>query len=153
MKKAIVFSLAAAFMAGCGGSNTSQPTTGTQSADGNWAAAIANPLGQPGITFTFTMAQSGGSSSMMNMSNLQMTTLSVCFGAGSVMTGQMGGGMMGAGSQITMDMWSDAAHTGNHLNMVMTMNATMDGMTGTYTLTGGTGGCVSSSGTITMTRH
>jgi hypothetical protein len=64
----------------------------------------------------------------------------------------MGGGMMGPGTRITMDLWSDAARTGNHLQMVMVMNDRMDGMTGTYTLTGVTPGCNSGSGTITMGR-
>ena len=142
MQKLIAVALAAVFMTGCGGSNSSPATMQTQSADGNWAATITSPASQPVIGFTFTMTQgSGTGSTMMNMNNMQMTTTSNCFGAGSVMTGQTAGGMMmGPGMQITMDLWSDVAHSGNHLNMVMTMNGSMNGMTGTYTLTGGTGG-------------
>jgi len=97
---------------------------------------------------------------MMSYSNLQMLNMTPCFGEGSVMSstgtmsgGMMGGGMMGPGSQMTMDLWSDSAHTGNHLQMVMVMNDRMDGMTGTYVLTGVTPGCVSGSGTLTMGRR
>lgn len=142
------------FLIGCGGSGTSPVQV--QSADGNWSATTATPTTGPTLpTFTFTMMH--GSGSMMTMSNFQMVTTTACFGPGSVMTtsgqmtGGMMGGMMGPGTQITMDLWSDAAHTGNHLTMVMVMNSGMNGMTGTYTLTGVTPGCSSGSGTLTMT--
>lgn len=141
-------------LVGCGGGNMSHTPSQVQAADGNWTAPQATPATGPTLpTFTFTMKYCCGS--MMNMSQFQMATTTACFGPGSVMTttGQMSGGMMGPGTQITMDLWSDAAHTGNHLNMVMVMNAAMTGMTGTYTLTGVTPGCSSGSGTISMSRQ
>jgi len=143
----------------CGGGGNTHPQALTQTANGTWAATSAVPSSGPALpTFTFTMMQ--GSGSMMSFSNMQMINTTACFGAGSVMVtsgpmsgGMMGSGMMGPGTQIVMDLWSDAAHTGNHLNMVMVMNGGMDGMTGTYTLTGVTPGCASGSGTISMGRR
>ena len=145
-------------LAGCGGTTAARQDLSMPSANGTWAEVSATPASGPVPPgFSFTMMTGGAS--MMSFSNLQMLNLTPCFGEGSVMSstgmmsgGMMGGGMMGPGNQITMDLWSDATHTGNHLQMVMVMNDRMDGMTGTYTLTGVTPGCSSGSGTITMGR-
>lgn len=144
---------------GCGGSGTAQHQPKALSANGTWLTTLATPASGP-TPPTFSFSMTGGTGSMMNISNMQMINTTGCFGAGSVMTstapisgGMMSGGMMGPGTQIVMDLWSDAAHTGNHLNMVMVMTGTMDGMTGTYTLMGVTPGCLSGSGTISMGRH
>jgi hypothetical protein len=158
MSKLLGVMLASLVLTGCGGGGAAQAPMQATSADGTWAATTANPTtGPTPPTFSFTMTHNSGS--MMTMGNLQMVVTTGCFGPGSVMTttGQMSGGMMGGmmgpGTQITMDLWSDAAHTGNHLTMVMVMNSGMNGMTGTYTLTGVTPGCSSGSGTITMTHQ
>lgn len=146
-------------MGGCGGSGTTQPQPQSQSANGTWMTTSASPASGP-TPPNFSFSMMGGAGSMMNISHMQMINTTACFGPGSVMTstapmsgGMMSGGMMGPGTQIVMDLWSDAAHTGNHLNMVMVMNGNMDGMSGTYTLTGVTPGCLSGSGTISMGRH
>lgn len=144
---------------GCGGSGSTHSSSQMAPATGTWATTSAIPATGPVPPgFSFTMME--GSGSMMNLSGMKMLNTTGCFGEGSHMVtnapmsgGMMGGGMMGPGTQVVMDLWSDAAHTGNHLHMVMTMNGSMDGMTGTYTLEGVTPGCTSGSGSISMGRR
>jgi len=146
-------------VAGCGGSGSTHSASQVAPMNGTWATTSATPATGPVPPgFSFTMMEGGGS--MMSLSGMKMLNTTGCFGEDSHMVtnatmsgGMMGGGMMGPGTQVVMDLWSDAAHTGNHLHMVMTMNGSMNGMTGTYTLEGVTPGCMSGSGTMSMGRR
>ncbi len=155
MKKLSIFLAVAGllFVAACGGG--SKTTQQQASATGSWTTTLSSSTGQQQpITFNFGMNQSG---SMLNISNLNFANVNNCFGAGSVMTGQMmnSGSMMMAGMQmqITMDMWSNQDKSGNHLTMQMGMpSGNNNQMTGTFTLTGVTQGCTSQTGSVTMNR-
>lgn len=147
------------FLSGCGGGGSTHSPSQAALVNGTWATTSVTPATGPvPPSFSFTMME--GSGSMMSLSGMTMLNTTGCFGADSHMVtnapmsgGMMSGGMMGPGTQVVMDLWSDAAHTGNHLHMVMTMNGSMDGMTGTYTLEGVTPGCTSGSGTMSMGRR
>ncbi len=143
-------------LVGCGGNDKSLTTSNTiTSADGSWtASATSVASGTQPMNMNFTM-MSSGTGGMMNFSGIQITTQSSCFGSGTMMTATitMGGMMMGSGSAttMTMDMWSAAGQTGNHLHATMTMSSDMHSGSGQYTLTGVTTGCMNDSGTFTMT--
>ncbi len=143
---------------GCGGKDPVLQNTAAD-ANGSWTASATayQGAGTSPLDFTFTMTSSG-MNGMMNFSNFQVGQ-NACFGPNSVMTGTMTmsgtvGGMMGGTGSATMsmDMWSNADKTGNHLHVDMTMASGMGSATGQYTLTGVTAGCVSSSGSFSMHR-
>lgn len=122
-------------------------------ATGNWEATLTNSVtDHQSLTFSFNMNQSGR---MLNMSSVSFQNADNCFGAGSVMSGQsMDSGIMaGMQMQMSIDMWSNSDHTGNHLTMQMGMpTGSNNQMNGTYTLTGAMGGCESQTGTAMMSR-
>lgn len=136
----------------CGGSNnsSSQPTNpGT----GTWSATVAAASGSQLGSFTFNMMQNNTALSGSNMNFSNMGTLGSCFGAGTVMNGQMGPGMMNGGN---VDMTMSWTPSGSTLTNTMVMKGTMaTGMgsgNGAFTLTGQTSGCTSQNGTFSMTR-
>lgn len=138
------------FLSACGdGSSNKQQANAT----GNWTTTLtSNATGQQTLTFNFGMNQSGNT---FTMSNMNFPVPNECFGSSSVMVGQMmtSGMMSGMQMQITMDMWSNADKSGNHLTMQVGMpTGNNNQMTGTFTLAGVTPGCTSQPGTVTMSR-
>ncbi len=138
-------------LAACGGGSSSQQTA---TPNGNWTATLTSTAStQQPITFTFGMNQNGNT---LTMSGMNFNNMNNCFGTGSVMSGQMMGssGMMaGMQMQMSMEMWSNSDHTGNHLVMTMGMpSGNNNQLSGAFTLTGVTSGCESETGTVTMTR-
>lgn len=132
----------------CGGSGG---RTAAQSSplEGAWLGAVSDTQGHQTLAFDFQMGDCPCGS--LTVSGLHMIQASACFGADSTMTAQMAGGMMGGGGTMTLDLWSGPGTTGNHLHVEVAMNGTMNRGTGSYTLTGVTEGCLSATGTFTMT--
>ena len=133
---------------GCGGSSN---VTSSNPASGAWSETLANPAGQQLGSFTFDITQNNTAltGSTMNFSN--MGTLAQCFGAGTVMTGQMGPGMMNGGGMTMSMSWTAPDGTGtNTITMQGNMAMGMGSGSGTFTMTGQTPGCPSETGTFTM---
>ncbi len=148
MKVPTLVVVAVLLLFACCGSDNNKNTNAT----GNWDATLTNSVtDHQSLTFSFNMNQSG---SMLNMSSISFQNADNCFGTGSVMSGQSGSGMMGGMQmQMSIDMWSNSDHTGNHLTMQMGMpGGNNNQMNGTYTLTGSMGGCESQTGTAIMSR-
>lgn len=133
---------------GCGGSSNVTPGN---PASGAWSETLASPAGQQLGSFTFDITQNNTAltGSTMNFSN--MGPLAQCFGAGTVMTGQMGQGMMNGGSMTMSMSWTAPNSTvTNILTMQGNMSMGMGSGSGTFTMTGQTPGCPSETGTFTM---
>lgn len=152
---AVVLAIA---LAGCG-AVTHIAETSSSPATGNWTETLLAPSGQQMGTFTFSMTQNSAmfTGSGMNFTNMPLN-FAQCFGAGTLMTGQMnGGGMNGGmmnGGSMTMTMsWTMPGTTlTNTLTMQGTMSSGMGSATGTFNLVGQTPGCNSQSGSFTMSR-
>lgn len=142
-------------LAACGGSSSSnspsQPPANP--ATGAWTETLANASGQQLGMFSFSMMQNGTALSGNNMNFSNMATLGPCFGTGTVMTGQMGPGMMNGGDvNWTMSWTPPGSAATNTLVMKGTMGMGMGSGNGTFTLTGQTPGCTSQTGTFSMSR-
>ena len=152
MKCAGIFTIVilASVLAACGSSNSSN----TNPANGLWSEALSSSTAQPLGSFTFSMAQNGTVLSASDLNFAGMGSLAPCFGAGTVMSGQMGQGMMN-GSMMTMSMSWTAPNSGgtNSIAMSGNMGMGMHSGSGTFTLTSHTPGCMSGHGNFTMTHQ
>lgn len=137
--------LVATMLLGCGGGNgsTSNPANGT------WSATLDTSSGEQLGSFTFDMTQNNTQLSGSNMNFANMGSLSQCFGAGTMMNGQMGPGMMNGGTMSMTMSWTQSGLT-NTLTMQGNMAQGMVSGSGTFSLTAQTSGCVSQSGDFTM---
>jgi len=139
---AIMFFLVLA-LSGCGGGSSS-------TINGNWSATLTNQDGSPALSFTVTLAQSG---STLNVTNLTFTTSSSCFALGTTATGAFtatgtSGGVTTGTFQLTVQSGSGNTNGANQLTLEGTL--TNNSITGNWTLTGTGAGC-SGSGAFTMT--
>ncbi len=145
----LAFLLSTALVA-CGGSSSTKTTTNP--ATGAWTETLATASGQQEGSFGFNMTQNNTNLTGSNMNFANMGSLAQCFGAGTVMNGSMGPGMMNGGTMNMTMSWTPSGSTATN-TMVMQGNMVM-GMgsgSGSFTLTGQTQGCTSQTGTFTMT--
>jgi hypothetical protein len=138
----------------CGGSSSnssSQPPT--DQGTGTWSATLTTASNQQLGSFTFNMMQNNTSLSGSSMNFGNMGSLGSCFGAGTVMSGQMGPGMMNGGTMNMTMTWTPPGGTStNTMTMKGNMASGMGSGSGTFTLTGQTPGCTSQSGNFNMSR-
>jgi hypothetical protein len=156
MKRAGTFAaiLLTAALIACGGTTSSVTrTTGTTNlATGAWSETLASSSGQQLGSFTFNLTQNNTALTGSNMNFTNMSSLAQCFGAGTVMSGQMGPGMMNGGMMtITISSMSPGSTETNTMIMQGTMTMGMGSGSGTFNLTGHTPGCTSQTGTFSMT--
>jgi len=135
----------AMMLSGCG-NNSNNGTI-----NGNWTAALMNSSsgGSPVFNFTATFTQSSGSG--VTITNLNFSTATPCFAAGSTATGgfTLSGnqnGVMSGGFQMNIQ------STGS-TNNLLTLQGTVSNNTisGTWSLSGTTSGC-SGNGSFTMNK-
>ena len=132
-------------LAGCGTNSTNG------NINGNWTAALMNSSsgGSPVFDFTATFTQSSGSG--VTITNLNFTTATPCFAAGSTASGgfTLSGnqnGVTSGGFQMNIQ---STGTTGNLLTLQGTVSNNT--ISGTWSLSGTTSGC-SGSGAFTMNR-
>jgi hypothetical protein len=143
--------LTAALIA-CGGATMSSPTRTTK-ATGAFSETLSNSTNQQLGSFSFNMTQSDTALNGSGMNFANMGSLAQCFGAGTVMSGQTGPGMMNGGTlTMTMSFMPSGSTETNTMTMEGTMAMGMDSGSGTFTLTGQTPGCTSQTGTFSMTQ-
>ena len=127
---ALAITLAIA-LTGCG------TTPGT--INGFWTATLTNPAGTPALAFQTTFLQGGGTG--LTISNFAFTTSGSCFVSGQTSeTGSvsLGGNYNGkVTGSLAMIVTSTVPNANNLLNLKGTVNGGT--ITGTWTLTGGTG--------------
>jgi hypothetical protein len=138
----------------CGG--TPSNMTDTHPPTGAWSEALADSTWQPLGSFTFDISRSDTFLTGGSINFADMGSLSECFAAGTVMTGQIDQGMMNGGTMtMTMSMsWTAPNGMGtNTLTMQGAMTVGMDSASGTFILTGQTSSCISQMGTFTMNKN
>jgi hypothetical protein len=161
MKRAGAFAtiLLAAALIACGGATTSSPmkttgTTGTtNTATRAWSETLSNSMNQHLGSFTFNLTQNSTALNGSGMSFANMGSLAQCFGAGTVMSGQMGPGTMNDSTMTMTISWTPSGSTAtNTMTMQGTVAMGMGSGSGTFTLTGQMPGCTSQTGTFSMTQ-
>ena len=154
MKSIGIFALIALAIlsSACGGGSSSTNPANTNPANGTWSETLSGATGQPLGSFTFTVAQNDTTLTGTEMNFANIGSLGSCFDTGTVMTGQMGQGMMNGGAMTMSRCWtaSNAAGT-NCMTMQGNMGMGMHSGSGAFTLTGHTPGCTSQQGTFMMT--
>jgi hypothetical protein len=138
-------------MGACGGGSSASHTT---SANGTWTETLSSATAQPLGSFTYSITQNNSALTGGNLNFANMGQLDQCFGAGTVMSGQMGQGMMNGGNMgMSMTMsWTAPDNAGtNTMTMQGGMGMSMQSGSGTFVLTGESPGCMSQEGTFTMT--
>ncbi len=143
-----VVGLVIAFAA-CGDNSATKTNPGT----GVWSTTLITSTNQTLGSFPFNMTQNGTTLTASNMNFSSMpAAFDDCFGAGTVMSGQMGAGMMNGGTMtMTMSFTPPGSNLTNTLVMQGSMGLGMLSGSGTFTLAGQTPGCTSQTGTFTMT--
>lgn len=132
---------AALVLAGCGGSNN-----GSSSINGSWTATLT---GTQNFSFTATLAQSG---STVTITNLSFTTSQSCFSSGATasgsftLAGNTGGVMTGT---FQMSILSAAGDPDGSNNLTLQGTLTGNSISGNWTLSGTGAGCTAA-GTFTM---
>jgi hypothetical protein len=135
-----------AMFSACGGNSSNNNGVNV---NGSWSAALYDSGGNPQLTFTTSLVQSGNNG--ISVQNLTFTTNSACFVDGGSATGALvisgdTSGVTSAGVQLTVT--SVGSSAGNTLMLNGTFkNSTING---TWTLNGGVG--CNGNGTFTMTR-
>ncbi len=141
-------------LAACGGSGARS----SQPANGFWSVTLTNPASPENgqvLSFTFNMNQNGNA---LTGSSMNLNEPTSCFAQDSTISGQLAAGAGQAmGMQVTVVSGPSLGTGQNQLVLSGTMtpasNGAVNGATGTFVLTGVTPGCVSTSGTFTMTRQ
>ncbi|HTM38364.1 MAG TPA: hypothetical protein VL156_16555 [Terriglobales bacterium] len=138
----------AAFLSACAGGSPS-----STSANGSWSAELSTPAQpQPGV-FSFNLTQTNTTLSANTLNFSGLGNLSPCFGAGTILSGNLGPAMMNSSAvAMTMSWTPPGAVATNTMTMQGNLGSTMASGAGTFVLTGQTAGCASQSGTFTMTR-
>jgi hypothetical protein len=136
----------------CGGKPSNMAST--LAATGAWTETLADASWQPLGSFSFDISLNENllAGSRLNFSN--MGSLAECFGAGSVMTGQLDQDVMSDSTMNLSISWT--AHNGAGTNTITMQGAMAMGMgsgSGTFTLTGQTPGCRSQTGTFTINKR
>ncbi len=135
----------------CGGGSSSSTTTTTNPATGAWTETFTTTSGQQVASFAFNMTQNNTNLMGSNMNFANMGSFAQCFGAGTVMNGSMGPGMMNGGTMTMTMSWTPSGSTQtNTMTMQGNMAMGMGSGSGTFTLTGQTAGCTSQTGNFTM---
>jgi hypothetical protein len=138
-------------MAGCGGSNGSNSTSGN--VNGNWKASLTNSDGTPAYAFSTTFTQNGDGT--VAVTNFSFTSTGSCFDSPSTtqtgsfaLTGNFNGNVSGNfGMTIT------SGFSGASTQNVLALQGTVSGgntIAGTWNLTG-TSGC-KGNGNFTITK-
>ena len=129
-------------LVGCGSNNKSANITGT------WSAALTDANGNQAFAFTTALVEN--SDGTLSFTNLTFSTNSSCFVSGETesgsftLSGDFNGNVTGKfGMTVT-----SGTPSGNTLNLSGSVNGNT--ITGTWTLTGGTG--CTGSGNFTMTK-
>ncbi len=130
----------------CGGSNSS---SNSGNVNGNWTATLTNPDGSPAFSFTTSLSQVASGSSV-TVTNLNFSSSSPCFVSGTTATGSfsLSGNFNGNVTGSYGMTLTSGTPVGNQL--VLQGAVTNNTITGTWTLTGGTG--CTGSGNFTMTK-
>jgi hypothetical protein len=133
-------------LSACGGGAGS---SNAGNVNGNWTATLNNPDGSPAFAFTTSLTQNSNSSSI-TVTNLSLNTSSPCFVSGTTATGTFGfAGNFNGNVTGTYDMTlSSGMPSGNQLALQGTVNNNT--ISGTWTLTGGTG--CTGAGSFTMNK-
>lgn len=126
-------------LTGCGGGGGPANTL-----TGNWSATLTTPDGTTFLTFIVTLTQ--GNSSVIGVSNLNVSSVSSCFASDTTATGTLG-----TDGTLQMMLQSGSANS-NGVNQV-TLQGTPSNNTisGTWNLTGTGAGCTGT-GPFTMIR-
>src|SRR5216683_3901226 len=133
-----IFLVAALTLAGCGSSN---PTN----IDGNWTATLTGSQ-----TFNFTTSIIENSDGTVSVSKFSFSSNSSCFASGETETGTFA--LSGNFNGNVTGKFGMTVQSGTPSGNVMTLTGNANGntITGTWTLTGGTG--CTGSGNFTMTK-
>jgi hypothetical protein len=119
--------------------------------DGNWTVALMDSSsgGSPVFNFTATFTQSSGSG--VTITNLNFSTATPCFVAGSTATG--GFTLSGNQNGVTSGGFQMNVQSTGSTNNLLTLQGTVSNNTisGTWALSGTTSGC-SGNGTFTMSK-
>ena len=139
----------AVFLSACGSGNSNNASN----VNGNWTASLTDPNGNPVFSLTTSLTQNSDNS--LTVANLNFTTATPCFGAGTTATGGIvaSGNFSGVvNSAFTLSIQSGQPGTsGNNVLNLQGTVANGNAITGTWVLTGTTSGCTGS-GNFTMTR-
>ena len=132
-------------LAGCGS------TSNSGNVNGNWTAALMNSSsgGPPVFNFTATFTQSSGSG--VTITNLNFSSSTPCFAAGSTATG--GFTLSGNQNGVTSGGFQMNIQSTGSTSNLLTLQGTVSNNTisGTWALSGTTSGC-SGSGAFTMNK-
>jgi hypothetical protein len=119
--------------------------------NGNWTAALldSGSGGSPIFNFTATFTQSSGSG--VTITNLNFSTATPCFAAGSTATG--GFTLSGNQNEVTSGGFQMNVQSTESTNNSLTLQGTVSNnvISGTWSLSGTTSGC-SGNGTFTMSK-
>lgn len=142
----ILFALALALF-GCGSSSNSNSNNNI---NGTWTANLTNPDGSPAFAFTTNFTQQSGST--ISVTSFKFTTSGSCFSGTTTQTGSFGlSGTFSGNVSGTFQMTISEAPSGGTTNQ-LSLQGTVTGntITGTWTLTGGTG--CTGNGTFSINR-
>jgi|SRR5580700_5871952 hypothetical protein len=126
----------AIMLIGCGG-GSSTPVTG------NWSAMLNNSTGATVLAFSATLTQ--GSSTVLSVTNVNLSTPSSCFGTGATATSTL------TGNAFQMTLLSESSNL-NGMNQVVLQGTMANGaISGTWDLSGTGTGCMGT-GSFAMSR-
>ncbi len=145
----LLFLAIALFALGCSDNNAANVS-------GNWQAVTTSAAGGQALTIQFAMQEgtANGNTTPVTFSGFTFSPTNNCFdNTNANATGTITAPVQaGASRSMTIDLWSQAAATGNHAVLTMTIDPSNNSATGTYTLTGVTNGCNPDNGSVTFTR-
>jgi len=124
---------------GCGGGGSSANTL-----TGNWSATLTTSDGATFLTFIATLTQ--GNSSVIGVSNLNVSTVSSCFATDTTASGTLG---MDGALQMTLQSGSSNSNGVNQVTLQGTPSNNT--ISGTWNLSGTGAGCTGT-GPFTMIR-
>lgn len=138
----LVVSLA---LVGCGSGNGSNPVT----VNGNWSAILVNDDGSSAFAFTTALLVKGDGT--LSVTNFTFSSDSPCFVAGQTTSGSFA--LSGDFNGHVTGTFAFTVESQSPVGNTLTLSGTASGNTisGTWTLTGGTG--CTGSGRFTMTRQ
>jgi hypothetical protein len=130
-------------LAGCGASNHNPGTI-----NGGWNATLTDTNNT--TVFSFGLSLLVNSDGTLSVSNFNFTTNSPCFVSGGTETGSFA--LIGDFNGNVTGKFNFVVQSGSPVGNTLTLSGTANGstITGTWTLTGGTG--CTGSGTFTMTK-
>ncbi len=158
MKAVAILVLVAFTLSGCGGPNYLNTQNAQQAAGGIWSAQIIGGSG-PASGFSFNTQFTVNSNGSLSITYFQFLTQGACFPVeGGTQTGTMDLTINGSTDLVTGTLTYTVLASGNTLTLNGQVTGTENGntltdssITGTWTITGGTG-CTGAGGTFTMTQ-